>query len=280
MSIELPEAKILANQINRELEGKCVESCLVKNYERLQKIGMLNEDLSSFDQLVDGKIESAISRGNVIQIKFDNGMNLIIGPEYGGAIFYHADEKDVPKKFHLRINFSDGTLLTVRLTSMGIIKALKDGELGSSYVFKRDFNFEKLSPTEARFTIESFSKLLADNNRMLKAVLVGKDALVVGLSNSAFQDIIYRAKLHPKRKASKLKPEEKRRLYDAIKLVINERIRLNGKDQFYDLFRNQGGYKPAMGSNMKQKFCPECGTPIEKLSHGGGYIYLCPTCQQ
>lgn len=144
----------------------------------------------------------------------------------------------------------------------------------------RDFNSERLSPTEKRFNIESFSKLLADNNRMLKAVLVGKEALVVGLSNSAFQDIIYRAKLHPKRKASKLKPEEKRRLYDAIKLVINERIRLNGKDQFYDLFRNQGGYKPAMGPNMKQKFCPECGTTIEKFRHGGGYIYLCPTCQQ
>lgn len=162
---------------------------------------------------------------------------------------------------------------------MGIIKALKDDELGSSYVFKRDFNSERLSPLEEEFTVERFSKLLADKHKMLKAVLVGKDALLVGLSNSAFQDIIYRAKLHPKRKASELKTEEKQRLYDAIKLVINERIRLNGKDQFYDLYGNQGGYTPAMGPNMKQKTCPECGTPIEKLSHGGGHVYLCPTCQ-
>jgi formamidopyrimidine-DNA glycosylase len=279
MSIELPEAKILADQMNKELKGKCVKSCLLQGYERLQKIGMLNKDLTSFDKLVNGKVESAISRGNVIRIKFDNGMNLIIGPEYGGTIFYHTDEKAVPEKFHLKVNFSDGTLLTVRLTSMGIIKALKDNELESSYVYKRDFNSERLSPTEENFTVNYFSKLLANNNRMLKAVLVGKDAFVVGLSNSAFQDIIYRAKLHPKRKASELKTEEKQALYDAIRFVLNERIRLNGKDQFYDLYGNQGGYTPAMGPNMKQKNCPECGTPIEKLSHGGGHVYLCPTCQ-
>ncbi len=279
MSIELPEAKILAEQMNKELRGKRVKSCLLQNYERLQKIGMLNKDLASFDQLINGKIESAISRGNVIRVKFDNGMNLIIGPEYGGEIFYHTNEKTVPSKFHLKVDFSDGRVLTVRLTSMGIIKALKDYELESSYVFKRDFNSERLSPVDEEFTFEHFSKLSADNNRMLKAVLVGKDALVVGLSNSAFQDIIYRAKLHPKRKASELKADEKRRLYDAIRLVINERIRLNGKDQFYDLYGNQGGYTPAMGPNMKQKTCPDCGTPIEKLSHGGGHVYLCPKCQ-
>jgi formamidopyrimidine-DNA glycosylase len=279
MSIELPEAKILADQMNKALEGKCIKSCILQGCEKLQKIGMLNKDLTSFDKLVDGKVKSAISRGNVIRVKIDNGMNLIVGPEYGGTIFYHPDEKSVPRKFHLKVNFSDGTSLTVRLTSMGIIKALKDDELGSSYVFERDFNPRRLSPTKENFTVERFSKLLADNNRMLKVVLVGKDALVVGVSNSAFQDIIYRAKLHPKRKASELKTEEKWRLYDAIRLVLNERIRLNGKDQFYDLYGNRGGYTPAMGPNMKQKSCPECGTPIEKLSHGGGHVYLCPTCQ-
>jgi formamidopyrimidine-DNA glycosylase len=114
---------------------------------------------------------------------------------------------------------------------------------------------------------------------MLKSVLVGKDAVVVGLSNSAFQDIIYRARLHPKRKASELKKDERKALFDAIRLLIQERIRLNGKDQFQDLYGNQGGYTPAMGPNMKQQTCPKCGTLIEKLSMGGGHVYLCPNCQ-
>ena len=114
---------------------------------------------------------------------------------------------------------------------------------------------------------------------MLKSVLVGKDAVVVGLSNSAFQDIIYRARLHPKRKASELNKDERRVLYGAIKLVLQERIWFKGKDQFYDLYGNQGDYTPAMGLNMKQQPCPICGTPIEKLSVGGGHVYFCPNCQ-
>jgi formamidopyrimidine-DNA glycosylase len=240
---------------------------------------MMNKDLSIFDQLVDGKIVRVRSRGNVIHVKLDNGMNLVLGPEYGGEIFFHKDENTVPKKFHLRVDFSDGTVLTVRLTSMGVIEALKDNDLTSSYVFKRDFDAEKLSPTDEDFTLERFSEHLAENNKMLKAVLVGKAAFIVGLSNSAFQDIIYRAKLHPKRKASELNAEERRKLYDSIKFMVSERLRLNGKDQFHDLYGNKGGYSPAMGPNMKQQSCLECGTPIEKLSHGGGHVYLCPTCQ-
>ncbi len=279
MSIELPEAKILAGQMNEELLGKRIKSYHLQDYERLQRIGMLDKDVKSFDQLVNGKIEFVLSRGNVIRVKLNNGMNLIIAPEYGGKVFYHTSEKMVPSKFHLKVCFSDDTVLTVRLTSMGLIHALKDNDLERSYVFRRDFNSEIPSPIDEELTFERFSKLLADNNRMLKSVLVGKDAVVVGLSNSAFQDILYRARLHPKRKASDLNKDERRILYDAIKFVLKERIRLNGKDQFHDLYGNQGGYSPAMGPNMKQQACPVCGTSIEKLSVGGGHVYFCPKCQ-
>jgi len=279
MSIELPEAKILAEQMSKELRGKRIKSCHLQDYERLQRIGMLDKDTKSFDQLVNGRIESVISRGNVIRVKLDNGMNLVLGPEYGGKIFYHKSGKTVPEKFHLRVNFGDDTALTVRLTSMGLIHAMKDNELERSYVFRRDFNLEVVSPIDEDFTFERFLKLLADNNRMLKSVLVGKDAVVVGLSNSAFQDIVYRARLHPKRKASELNKDERRALYDAIRFLLQERIRFKGKDQFYDLYGNQGGYTPAMGPNMKQQPCPICGTSIEKLSVGGGHIYFCPNCQ-
>ena len=278
MSIELPEAKILAEQMNKELRGKRIKTYHLEDCERLQRIGFINKDLGAFDQLVGRKIESVNSRGNAIRVKLDNEVNLILAPEYGGEIFYHK-ETAASAKFHLRIDFSDGSAVTVRLTSMGGIYVLKDNELSRSYIFKRDFNTEILSPLDEEFTFERFSKLLADNNRALKSVLVGKDAVVVGLSNSAFQDILYRAMLHPKRKASELNVNERQNLYEAIKRVLHERMQLNGKDQFRDFYGKQGGYIPAMGPNMKQQKCPRCGTSIEKLNISGGQVYLCPKCQ-
>lgn len=280
MSIELPEAKILASQMNKELLGKRITSYQLQDCEKLQKIGLLDKDTKSFNQLINGIITSVSSRGNTILVKLDNGSDLILAPEYGGQIFYHAKKDNTPEKFHLKVVFSDNTTLTIRLTSMGHFSAVKDGDLDRSYMYKRDFNPEILSPLEEEFTFERFSKLLVDNNKMLKPVLVGKNAIVVGLSNSAFQDIVYRARLHPKRKASDLKEDEIQALYDAINLVIQERIQLKGKNQFYDLYGNQGHYKPAMGPNMKQQTCQICKTHIEVLSLGGGRVYFCSKCQK
>jgi len=280
MSIELPEAKILADQMDKQLRGKRVQRVFLKDCEKLQRLGFVNKDVHAFDDLVNGKIESVTSRGSVMRIKLDNRMSLILAPEYGGIIQYYAKSESVSDKAHLTVGFADGSALTVRLTGMGVINALKETELERSYVYRRDFS-EVSSPIDDKdFTFERFSKLLANKNVMLKSVLVGKDAVVVGLGNSAFQDIIYRAKLHPKRKASELNTDESRALYNAIKLVVQERLRLGGKDQFTDLYGKGGHYTPTMGPNMKGQTCPTCGASVEKMSLGGGFTFYCPKCQK
>jgi formamidopyrimidine-DNA glycosylase len=169
--------------------------------------------------------------------------------------------------------------LTVRLTSMGGIYVMRDDELPRSYFYKRDFNADVPSPMDKGFNFDVFAGSLSKNDRALKSVLVGKDAILVGISNSSFQDILYRAKLHPKRKASGLNADERTRLYDSLKHVLSERIRLNGKEEFTDFYGRQGGYKPAMGPRMKGTKCAACKTPIQKLSVGGGNVFLCPKCQ-
>ncbi len=279
MSVELPEAQILASQMDRELSGKRVKSYLLQNYEKLQKIGFVNKDIRAFGRLVNRKIKSVTSRGNVIRVKLDNNTNLLLSPEYGGRITYHTSEKTVPDKLHLRIDFSDNTVLAVKLIGMGVIHALKDNELERSYVYRRDFLSKVPSPIDDQeFTFERFSELLANRKEMMKSLLVGKEAAVVGVGNSAYQDIIYRARIHPKRKASELSKEEKRALYNAIKLVVRDRIKLGGKDKFIDLYGKPGNYTPAMGSHIKA--CPTCRTRIEKLSLGGGQTHFCPKCQR
>lgn len=278
MSVELPEATILAEQLNNQVLGKQVKSCETQESKGLQRIGMLEPDLTVFDQLVDAQIETIISRGNVIVIKFDNKLDLIIGLEYGGEMFHFQNAEDA-SSFHVKLVFTDNTALTVRLTSMGVIQLLDEDSLDMSYVYKRDFDLTKLSATDEDFSLQRFSALFSEKNKMLKAVLVGKNAIIVGISNSTFQDILYRAKLHPKHKASQLSAEETRRLFDSITFVINERIKLNGKEEFQDLNQKHGEYMPVMGPHMKEQYCPECGTIIQKLSHGGGHVYLCPSCQ-
>ena len=279
VSVELPEAYILSEQMSKELVDKEVVGCELQNILNFQNLGFINIYSSDFNRLRGGKIASVVSRGNVIRVKLDNANNLLLAPEYGGVILYHPNRNSAPSKFHLKVSFKDDSALTVTLTGMGIIKALTDEELKDSYVYKRDFS-ATASPTDADFTFERFTKDLAGRNVNIKTVLVGKDAIVVGLGNSAFQDIIYRAKIHPKRKALDLNEKEKRALYGAVKLVVEQRIKLGGKNQFIDFYGKQGTYTPAMGPNMKSRACMACGTMVEKLSLGGGQVYCCPSCQK
>ncbi|UCH38256.1 MAG: hypothetical protein JSV76_03635, partial [Candidatus Bathyarchaeota archaeon] len=202
MSIELPEAMILARQMNEKLQGKRIQSYHLQKYERLQRIGMLNPDLSVFNHLTNTTIIQVFSRGNTIRVFLDHAWNLLIGPEYGGQIRYHAAETTRLTNYHLKLEFDDATALTVHLTSMGLIFVVSDEGLDQLYLVRRDFDKQKLDPLDSSFTLERFTERLTAQNRMLKSTLVGKNAILVGLSNSTFQDVIYRAKTHPKRKAS------------------------------------------------------------------------------
>jgi formamidopyrimidine-DNA glycosylase len=242
----------------------------------MMRIGFVNKDLSEFESITGKTVNDVVSRGNTIRVKLSGSMNLLLAPEYGGVISFI--QSGMAPKYHLKLAFRDSSRLTVRVTSMGVIYALPDEKLKDSYMYRRDF-LGGVSPDAPEYTWEWFKKTVGSENKQLKPLLVGKDAHLIGISNATFQDVIYRAGVHPKRRASGLSESELRALYDAIKYVVDERLRLGGKDEFTDIPGVSGRYVSAMGPNMKDKTCPRCGSKIEKIAHGGGHVYLCPVCQ-
>jgi formamidopyrimidine-DNA glycosylase len=275
VSFEYPEAKILSAQLDETLKGKTIESYDLKDYEKLQRIGFLNRNLDDFKMLVGRHVLGAESRGNTILVRLEGGVNFMLAPEYGGVILYH--EAGMDANYHMLLRFSGGDSLTVRLTSMGLIYAAHDEELAGLYMYKRDYLG---APNPVDVSAEHFKELVSIRGTQLKPILVGKDAIMTGLSNSAFQDILWQAGIHPHRKASGLTSAQLDSLYSAIKGLIEERLSLRGKDEVVDLFGRPGDYTPKMGPNMKDKHCPRCGASVEKMSHGGGQVYFCPGCQK
>ena len=284
MSVEGPEAAILAGQMRQEMVGKTVAGFALGDTGRLQEIGFMNRDADDYRQLVGGVVESVVSRGNTVLVKLDNGSNLVISPEYGGDIFYWEMEGSSPEKYHLRLDFEDGSFLTVRITSMGGVTATCDAGLTHHYLVARDFDPETLDPLDpvaGGFTLERFSAALETANKAMKTVLVGKDAVLVGISNSTFQDVLYRAGIHPKRKASDLSP---RRAVGVVRChplrdgraTAAGRQRPMARSVRYD----PAATCPAMGPGMGGQTCAKCGGIIEKLALGGGDVNVCPVCQR
>jgi len=280
MSVELPEALVLAEQLTISILEKNIKQYDIQDSQRLQKIGFMNKDLKDYDRLLGCKVKSISQRGNTIRIQMSKKMNIVMCPDYGASILYHESDESLPKKYHFKVEFSDGTYLTVRQTGMGLIYSATDTEFADLYVVKRDFS-ETPSPVgEQEFTFDHFSELLDAKGQNIKAAIVGKTAIVVGLSNAAFQEIIYKAGIHPKRNTSSFTSDEKRNVYDAMKEILNARICSGGKDNWLNLYGEPGRHTPVMGPNMKDKDCPACGSLIEKIAHGGGHVYFCPRCQK
>ncbi len=279
MSIELPEIEILSGQMDKVLRAKVIADVHVDNYVNLQKFKFFNADISEYDLLKGCEIKSVKGRGTVIRIQCDRNLNLLLAPEMGGDIRYHEKGAHHPNKLHLRLDFTDGSGLTVSLKGFGLVYVANDDQLEQVYSYNRDF-LKGVSPLEESFTLDYIVEALQRNEKPLKTLMVGKEAIVVGLGNAGFQEIAYEAGIHPKKKSSSLKESEKKALHSAIRDVVESRIRKGGKSTFWDLFGKRGTHTPSMGGHMRNQPCPRCGTTIERLKFGGGPTYLCPTCQK
>jgi len=280
VSVELPEIQILAEQMTSTILEKKIKSCEIQDSEKLQHVGFMNKNLKDYDRMIGCKIKTITQRGNVIWIKMNKKMNLVLCPDYGAKILYHNNADSLPKKHHLKIEFNGGTYFTIRQTGMGGIHSATDKEVADLYVVKRDFSDTPSPVGQHDFTFDRFVELLDTKSQNIKAAIVGKTAIVVGLSNAAFQEIIYKAGIHPKRNTSTFTSDEKQNVYDSMKETLNARICSGGKDNWLNLFGEPGRHTPVMGPNMKNKDCPACGALIEKIAHGGGHVYFCPRCQK
>jgi formamidopyrimidine-DNA glycosylase len=78
---------------------------------------------------------------------------------------------------------------------------------------------------------------------------------IAGLGNGYLQDILFKAWLHPARKASEISEQERQELYRAIREVIGEAIRPDGSQFEVDLFNHPGSYHRLMTEHMKGHPC-------------------------
>ena len=100
-----------------------------------------------------------------------------------------------------------------------------------------------------------------------------------GVGNGYLQDILFRAKIHPRRRAIDITEEEKRALYEAIIITLKQATALGGRDTERDLYNRPGDYRRMLDSRSAGQPCSECGTLIVKIQYLGGSSYFCPDCQ-
>jgi formamidopyrimidine-DNA glycosylase len=274
---ELPEMVNLARQTNDTLQGKTVQKGQLGNSPH--KFVWYNRTHDEFEELTRGKtVGKARSQGRFLFLPLEPGYVLLIG-ECGGKALYHPPGSKLPKKYHLYITFDDDSFFTVTTQMWGAMELYEEGkEQERDYV-----KGMKTTPSEPEFTYDYFSSLVDDllegQKRSAKALLT-QDQIIPGLGNAIAQDILFRARLHPRHPIADLTPDQRKALYTAIVDTVGEVIELGGRYDEYDLHGNRGGYVRLMDKNALGRPCPACGGEVEKIQYLGGACYLCPSCQE
>jgi formamidopyrimidine-DNA glycosylase len=262
--------------MNETLRGKTVQRGRLGNSPH--KFVWYNRTHAEFERLATNKtVGAASARGRWMFVPLEPGCVLVFG-ECGGRLLHHEPGAGLPARYHLLLEFDDGSALSVTTQMWGAMELYEQGREQERKYIKG----MKPTPVDKEFTFGYFSGLVDEltkgEKRSVKGLLT-QEQLVPGLGNSVAQDIMFRAGLHPRHAIAELSPTQRRGLRSAIVKTVRDVIAKGGRSDELDLFGEPGGYERVLSSKTAGKPCPRCGAKIEKTAYLGGTCYFCPKCQ-
>ena len=271
--IELPEAAVLAKQINQTLTGKKIKQVIAN--QSPHKFTWYSGDPARYNERLAGKVIRSVEPfGGHLEIRADDMLLVISTP-----IRFHTRDEKLPKKHQLLITFDDASAISCTVQMWGALACFAENEKSSipDYLISR----EKPSPLSDKFDRTYFDSLSGGStgNLSTKAFLATEQR-IPGLGNGVLQDILWTAKIHPRKKMADLSAREISQMYRAVKSVLQKMAKQGGRDTETDLFGCPGGYRTILSKNTVGKPCPACDTIITREAYLGGTIYVCEGCQK
>lgn len=271
--LELPEAAVIAGQINVTLVEKRIKQAIAN--QSPHKFAWYTGDPAEYNSLLAGKtIRAAKAFGGEVEIKADDMLL-----QLSTGMRYHARGEKLPARHQLLLEFTDGTAFSATIQMWGGLFCIREGQEGG---FKESvLARQRPSPLSEQFDRAYFDGLFTEATPKLSTkAFLATEQRIPGLGNGSLQDILWTARLHPKRKMGMLSAEELDATFKAVKSVLSEMTARGGRDTERDLFGCPGGYKTVLSKNTVGTPCPACGTIIKKEPYLGGSIYYCGGCQR
>lgn len=273
--IELPEATVYARQLNESVIGRRVVR--VEAAHSPHKFTWYCGEPSAYPELLEGKaIEESYPLNGTLELRIGD---VYLALSEGAHLALFPPGSKFPQKHQLFMELDDGSALVVSVQMYGGIMCFREGGNDNPYYLVAR---EKPSPLADEFTQSYFNSILAlpEVERLSAKAALATGQRVPGLGNGVLQDILYHARVHPRRPMDSLLDIEKEALFSSITHTLRLMAEQGGRDTEKDLFGDPGGYITCCSKNTVGRPCQKCGTLIEKASYMGGSIYFCPGCQK
>lgn len=271
---ELPEVET----VRRSLETLIVDRTIRSVDVHLNRI-VRSPTVSEFcARLVGQTVRGVGRRGKYLLIDLDTDV-LVSHLRMEGRYGFYSAYDPVETHTHIVFQFDGRTELRYRdVRQFGTMDLLERPAL-HLLPGLRDLGVE---PIEAGFDGRYLMTAFRGRRAPVKAVLLDQ-TVVAGLGNIYVDEALYRARVHPERRAHTLSAKDAAAIASAVREVISQAIEQGGSSvkSYVNGFGEPGGYQFALQVYGRTgQACADCGSFIVKGRVAGRGTHVCVHCQR
>lgn len=271
---EVVEVTYLANELNKTLKGKVIKDAKF-GYGRYVKHGHPDGFLN-FKQALPLRCISVTNKAKLIVFEFENSNHqfFYILSRLGMTGWWHTEDKNnvlhPSEHRNFVMSFHDFNIVYSDYRNFGTIsfttnKAFVDKELN-----KLAPDIMNATTTFAIFMDQVDNLTNTQKNKLIEDVLMDQRQIVSGIGNYLKSEVLYDAKISPKRKVKDVSVGEWKTLYESMKIVT--------KRMYKTTLNDFKGYDEAMKVYHKKK--DPHGNEVKKhMSKSGRTTYWVPSIQ-
>jgi formamidopyrimidine-DNA glycosylase len=271
---EGPEAKYLAAKMHNELHGKNLQSVSIIN-GRYKKHGP-PENYHKFVATLPLKLEHVYSKGKVIIFQYEKGWNII--SKLGLMGWWYTKDKPTWREPHPNVLFhfgSAGDLTFSDTLSYGTLSFINDPAKLEKELNQLGLDILADDTTSAKF-INAFETLTTVNKKKpIEEIITDQQLAVSGIGNYLKAEILYDAKISPKRKVEDITKSELQHMYKSARKIAKRFL----KALWHDLKKTKETYLDSFKVYRKEE--DPLGNKVETYKNKlGRTTYWVPAVQK
>jgi len=283
---ELPEVETTVRGLNKKVLGRTFLNVWTDFGNIIKK----PKSFEQFKKEIKGKkIKKVWRKGKNIIFELSENSSLLIHQKLTGHLLYGTWnmedgtwEPETPGPLKEKINryihlmfYLDGG----KMLALSDLRKFAKIELARTEEIQEEL--KALGPDPLRIDFKEFKKRFTGKKGKIKQVLMNQE-VISGVGNIYSDEALFEAKIHPFKEISKLKENDLKRIFQALKKVLKKAIKAGGESfsDFRDLEGKKGGFDPFIKVYRREgENCLRCGTVIKRLKLAGRSAHFCPKCQ-
>lgn len=262
---ELPEVETIVRYLRPKVRGKRILGIEVYGKRVLRN----HRNPEKFKRTVTGKKVETIGRiGKNIIFVLDDGTRLVFHLMMTGQLLLNPRQKAGHER--LRMRLSGGNCLVFNdVRQFGWCRIIKLPQ-------------QLVGPDALSLNFKIFKSLIRPRRVMIKNLLLNQK-FIAGIGNIYSDEILWHAGIKPMRKADSLTSGEIKKLYAAMRHVLNLAIRKEGTSarDYRKPDGSEGGYYEIRKVYQRAgDRCSRCGAIIKRIKVGSRSAHFCPKHQK